>query len=76
MNAMPEERPRSQKTELALAIASGASVAAWARGHQVLKQTASRWAGEPQVRATVESDRHRATHIPQAKWLALELASL
>jgi hypothetical protein len=31
MNAMPEERPRSRKTALALAIAHGTSVTASAR---------------------------------------------
>jgi hypothetical protein len=60
MNAMPEERPRSRKTELALAIANGTSVTAWARGNQVPKRTAYRWAGEPKVRAAVESYRRRA----------------
>jgi hypothetical protein len=31
MNAMPEERPRGRKTELALATAHGTSVTTWAR---------------------------------------------
>jgi len=60
VNAMPEERPRSPKTELALAIANGTSVSAWARGNEVPKRTAYRWAGEPKVRAAVESYRRRA----------------
>jgi len=60
MSVMPEERPRSRKTELALAIANGTSVAAWARGNQVPKRTAYRWSREPKVRAAVESYRRRA----------------
>jgi len=60
MSAIPGERPRSRKTELALALANGTSVTAWARGNQVPKRTASRWAREPEVRAAVESCRRRA----------------
>src|SRR5450755_1214825 len=60
MSAMPGERPRSQKTELALAIANGTSVTAWARGNEMPKRTAYRWAREPEVRAAVESYRRRA----------------
>jgi hypothetical protein len=55
MNAMPEQRPRSRKTELAMAMANGTPVTAWARGNQVPKRTACRWAGEAKVRAAVES---------------------
>ena len=40
MSAIPEEKPMSQKTELVHAIASGKSVAVWARGHEVPKRTA------------------------------------
>jgi hypothetical protein len=43
MNAIPEERRRSRKTERALAIADGTSVAGWARGNQVPKRPASKW---------------------------------
>jgi hypothetical protein len=39
MNAMPGERPRSQKTELAVAIATGTPVAARARGNEAPKRT-------------------------------------
>jgi hypothetical protein len=60
MNAMPEDRPRSRKTELAVTIANGTSVTAWARGNAVAKRTAYQWAGEPKVRAAVESYRRRA----------------
>jgi hypothetical protein len=60
MNATPEDRPRSRKTELALTIANGTSVTAWARANEVPKRTAYRWSGEPKVRAAVESYRRRA----------------
>jgi hypothetical protein len=60
MSATPEERPMSQKTELALAIASGKSVAMWARGHDVPKRTAYRWARDPKIRTAVEACRRRA----------------
>jgi hypothetical protein len=60
MSAMPGERPRSQKTELALAIANGVSVAVWTRVNDVPKRTAYRWSREPKVRAAVESYRRRA----------------
>jgi hypothetical protein len=60
MSATCEERPRSAKTELVLAIANGTSVAAWARGNKVPKRTAYRWSREPKVRAAIESCRHRA----------------
>jgi len=65
MNAMPEERPRSRKTELALAIANGTSVTAWARGNQVPKRTAYRWAGEPKVRAAGSSGEWR---VESGEW--------
>jgi hypothetical protein len=39
MNATPEERPPGRKTELALAIANGTFVAAWARSNQVSKES-------------------------------------
>jgi hypothetical protein len=60
MSAMPGERSRSRKTDLALAIASGTSVTAWARGNHVPRRTAYRWSGEPKVPAAVESYRRRA----------------
>jgi hypothetical protein len=55
-----DELPQKKKTQLALAIAQGVSVATWARGNEVPKRTAYRWASEPAVRATVESCRRRA----------------
>ncbi len=82
MNAIPEERPRTQKTDLALAIANGMSVAAWARGHEVPKRTAYRWSREPKVRAAVESTRRRAVDraigrmARRVTWATDEIAEL
>src|SRR6516162_1568909 len=57
---MPGPRPKGQKTDLALAIAQGIAVAAWARANDVPKRTAYTWAKQPKVRAAVESIRRRA----------------
>ena len=45
MNAMPEERPRSRKTELALVIANGTSVTAW---RTAIRCPSGRPAGDPE----------------------------
>ena len=82
MNAMPGERPRSPKTDLALAIANGTSVTAWARANEVPKRTAFRWAREPKVRAAVESSRLRAVDravgrmARRVTWATDEIAKL
>jgi len=55
-----EELPQKQKTQLALALAQGVTVAAWARGNRVPRRTAYRWAADPNVRATAESCRRHA----------------
>ena len=55
-----DELPQKKKTQLAVAMAQGVSVSAWARGNDVPKRTAYRWAAEPNVRATAESCRRRA----------------
>ena len=58
---MPDsENSQSRKKLLALAIARGTSIAAWAHKNNVPKQMANRWASEPRVRATAESCRRRA----------------
>jgi hypothetical protein len=57
---MPEEVPQHKKTRLALAIARGESVAAWARQNEVPRRTAFRWARDPKVRLAVEAGRRRA----------------
>jgi len=55
-----ENTPKGHKTQLALAIAQGTSIAAWARENHVPRRTACRWASEPKIRAAVESYRRRA----------------
>jgi hypothetical protein len=47
------------KTELALAIAQGVSVTAWARANGVSRMTGFRWARDPLVRETVQRCRRR-----------------
>ena len=57
---MTKQLRQKMKTQLALAIAQGRSVALWARDNQVPRRTAYRWASQPDLRATVESCRRRA----------------
>src|SRR5580692_11531004 len=57
---MTKELRQKTKSQLALAIAQGRSVALWARDNQVPRSTAYLWAGQPELRATVESCRRRA----------------
>jgi hypothetical protein len=57
---MSEEFPESKKTGLAVAIAQGNSVRAWARQNKVAKSTANYWAGQPEVRRLVETLRRRS----------------
>jgi hypothetical protein len=57
---MPEEVCLDKKTSLALAIARGQSVDAWAKKNDVPRSTAFRWASEPEVRREVEATRRRA----------------
>jgi hypothetical protein len=57
---MSEEHRPSKKTQLALAVAQGESVAEWARTNEVPRRTAFRWAKEVSVRTAVESFRRRS----------------
>ena len=57
---MSEEVPESKKTGLAIVIAQGASVPAWARRNEVPTSTAYYWAGQPEVRRMVETLRRRS----------------
>ena len=57
---MPEEVSLDKKTSLALAIARGQSIDAWAKKNVVTRSTAFRWASEPEVRREVEATRRRA----------------
>jgi hypothetical protein len=56
---MTEEPRKNTKTQFALAIAQGISVAGWARANGVPTRTAFRWAKDPSVRKAVESIRRR-----------------
>ncbi len=57
---MQEEDRLDKKTSLALAIARGQSIAAWAKQNEVPRSTAFRWASEPEVRREAEAARRRA----------------
>jgi hypothetical protein len=57
---MSGESHRSQKTQLAAAIAQGTSPKKWASDNDVPKDTARLWAQEPTVRSQVASIRRRA----------------
>ena len=57
---MPEEVSLDKKTSLALAIARGQSIDAWAKKNDVPRSTAFRWASEPEVRREAEATRRRA----------------
>jgi len=56
---MSEEARQNLKTQLALAVAHGASVAKWAEANNVARSTAYRWADEPEVKACVNAIRRR-----------------
>jgi hypothetical protein len=79
MTEGPRENP---KTQLALAIAQGVSVTAWARANGVPRRTAFSWAKDPLVRKTVESCRRRTTEhairrlVKQSAWAADGIAML
>jgi hypothetical protein len=57
---MEEELQQSKKSELALAIARGVSIAAWARKNEVSRRSAFYWAKEPKVREEVEEWRRNS----------------
>ena len=57
---MEKEVRRHQKIHLALAIAGGESIAAWAKKNDVARSTAFRWASDPKVRGEAEATRRRA----------------
>jgi hypothetical protein len=57
---MQEELMQSKKSELALVIARGGSIDAWARKNGVARRTAFYWAKEPQVREEVEECRRQS----------------
>ena len=57
---MDKEVRRHKKIYLALAIAEGESVNAWAQENGVPERTACRWAQDPKVRREVDACRRRA----------------
>ena len=60
ITAMSERTSRTQKAQLAIALAQGSSISAWARANDVPRQTVYRWAHEPEVRAEIEAFRRGA----------------
>ena len=63
--AMTEEtHPSGKKSNLALALSQGTSVASWARENKVAMRTAYRWASQPKVRAAVNA--YRTMAVDQA----------
>jgi hypothetical protein len=79
---MSGEALKSRKTQLALAVAQGASVIAWARANKVPMRTAYRWSSQPEVRAMIHSfrrcatDRARGILARRATWAAGEMAKI
>ena len=59
---MDKEVRRSQKINLALAIAGGESITAWAKENGVSERTAFRWAQDLTVRREVEACRRRVVN--------------
>jgi glycerol kinase len=59
---MEKEARRLQKIHLALAVAEGESIIAWAQENGVPERTAQRWAQDRNVRREVDACRRRALH--------------
>jgi hypothetical protein len=59
---MEKEVRRHKKINLALAIAEGESIAAWAQQNGVSERTAFSWAKDPKVRREVEACRRRVVN--------------
>jgi hypothetical protein len=57
---MPQRDNRARLGSLALAIAAGRSVTAWAKEQEVPRRTAYRWTREPEVIRAVHQLRRRA----------------
>ena len=57
---MDKEVRRFKKIHLALAIAEGESIIAWAQENGVPERTAFRWASDPEVGREAEATRRRA----------------
>ena len=59
---MEKEVRRHKKIHLALAVAEGESIAAWARENGVPERTAQRWAQDRNVRREVDACRRRVVN--------------
>ena len=57
---MEEMLKQSKKSELALVIAQGGSIAAWASENELAERTAFYWAKEPKVAEEVEEFRRQS----------------
>jgi hypothetical protein len=55
-----DEIPVSQHDRLAMAVAQGKSITAWARHNGVPRRTAQRWAAEPDYRMAELEEQVRA----------------
>jgi Homeodomain-like domain len=56
---MTDEIREVTKSQLAVALARGISVSAWAQAHNVPRPTVYRWASEPEVRQEIAACRRR-----------------
>jgi len=56
---MQEETEKGTKMHLALALAQGISIRAWAKANNVPRVTAQRWSHDPEVRKAVVTCRRR-----------------
>ena len=57
---MTVDELKAAKIELALALAQGVSVTAWARARSMPRSTVYRWASDPEVRSEIEAHRRQA----------------
>ena len=64
---------RIKKNQLALAIARGESITAWARQNEVPLRTAYRWSREPQVRSEVQEWRRYVLDLAISRMARLSL---
>jgi hypothetical protein len=79
---MGEEKQKGTKPQLAIALAQGSSVTAWARDNNVPKPTAYRWAKEPEVRKAMQACRRRILDravgmmVKRVPWVVPKLVDL
>jgi hypothetical protein len=70
--AVEEEDVRiNKKTRLALAIARGESIAAWAQRNGVPRSSAFRWAKDPKIRAAIADCRRRCLNRAIGRMVSL-----